>query len=63
VKGYLLYPESIVVFFNNSTIVYKYNSQKPGLALVLEMHKLAIAGKGLGKFIRTRVYGRYYSKK
>jgi hypothetical protein len=62
VKGYILSTDSIVVSFNNSSFIYTYNSQKPGLSFLKEMQRLAEAGKGLGGFIKTTVNKNYYSK-
>jgi hypothetical protein len=54
VAMYELAQDFITVRFGNQS-VYRYSNQSAGSANVREMKTLAIAGKGLGTFIDTKV--------
>lgn len=62
VLGYSHTEDSISILFKDQKYVYTYNVMKPGLAKVQKMIQLAISGKGLNSFIKTKVNGNYFLK-
>ena len=58
VYGYETSSDSITVEFKTGSI-YLYTIISAGAANILQMQRLAVAGKGLGTFINTTVRDRY----
>ena len=61
VLAYEIAPTSITVQFRKSGI-YVYDYVKPGAEAVEKMKELAVAGRGLGTFISSKVKKKFASK-
>lgn len=61
VVGYEITDGAITVQFSDDSI-YLYTAQSAGLAHLKEMHRLAVAGRGLNSFI-SRVVRKGYSRR
>lgn len=61
VVGYEITDGAITVQFSDGSI-YLYTAQSAGLANLKEMHRLAVAGRGLNSFI-SRVVRKGYSRR
>lgn len=62
VDCYSIFPDSIIVRFNDGA-EYTYNIQKPGLAIVNEIKRLAKAGSGLNSYLKKVVGSNFASKR
>jgi hypothetical protein len=62
VRGYSFTENSISILFRDQKFVYTYNEIKPGIAKVQRMIQLAISGKELNNYIKTKVKGNYFLK-
>jgi hypothetical protein len=62
VLGYSFTENSISILFEDQNFIYTYNEIKPGMVKAQEMIQLAILGKGLNSYIKTKVKGNYFLK-
>jgi hypothetical protein len=52
-------PDWILLRFRDRPELYLYNRDKPGIGKVLQMKRLALAGRGLTTFVNQRVRDNY----
>lgn len=59
VSEYQIGPDWILLRFRDRPELYLYNRDKPGIGKVLQMKRLALAGRGLTTFVNQRVRENY----
>jgi hypothetical protein len=59
VLEYEIGPDWILLRFRDRPELYLYNRDRPGIGKVLQMKRLAIAGRGLTTFVNQRVRDHY----
>ena len=59
VVEYDIGPDWILLRFRDRPELYLYNRDKPGIGKVLQMKRLAVAGRGLTMFVNQRVRENY----
>jgi hypothetical protein len=61
VARYQIDKDSVMIRFTDSS-VYRYTNQSAGPDNISQMKKLALAGKGLGTFIESKLKDRFLQK-
>ena len=61
IKKYSITPTAVKIKFIKNSGVYVYNYDKPGKGHVERIKTLALAGKGLSKYINQSIKRNYYS--
>lgn len=59
VLEYEIGPDWIMLRFRDRPELYLYNRDKPGIGKVLQMKRLALAGRGLTTFVNQHVRENY----
>ena len=61
IRNYLITPTSVKIKFVKNSGIYVYNYDQPGKGHVEKIKALALAGKGLSKYINQSIKKKYYS--